>query len=567
MSWLSKLKFRYVFFIALALSFLLFGNTISGEPVMDDYSVIADRTILRDLSKVPQILFLPWHHGHSGLELGLGYRPLTLASYAIDFSISSDSTASFHVINILLYALNAVLVFYLAKKIFSPRAAAISSILFLFLPIHVESVAAIVGRADLLAAGFSLGSLLLFFNKRYILSSAVFLLALLSKEFAVILLPLIAVLLFIDRGIPEWRQSIKNWLYYLPPIVIYFLIFRYFALGEYAFKGGFLINQVINPLAYVSIKERIFTSFLHIFLYLKKTIYPVDLSPDYSFNQIPAIQNLFASPGALIGLLFLIAVTLFFIFGNRVVKIVTVLFLGPVFLITNIAWLATGAMAERFWYFPSVGLAMLVAIGVDKIWQYKNFKFIVLGLSAPILIWYSFLIIKQNKVWLNERALFTHAVEKSPNSVWARTSLAASYLSSGEVEKARNELEAGLKIYDKDPRILMHWGRLRWKDGNLEEAEKIFKKAIDLDTIKIASRGLYKLLAFLYLEKGENKKALAAIEKANSFPIVFDDVQYYQNLDQEIYEGIKNLQGRTLDSYSEAEKEGLRGHIQSVRGF
>ena len=183
------------------------------------------------------------------------------------------------------------------------------------------------------------------------------------------------------------------------------------------------------------------------------------------------------------------------------------------------------------------------------------------------MVWYSFLIIQQNKVWLNERSLFLHAVEKSPNSVWARTSLAATYINQGELEKARKELEAGFQIYDKDPRLLRHWGRLLWKDGNLEEAEKIFKKAIDLDTIKVANRGLYKLLAFLYLEKGENAKALDAMGKAINSPIVFDDLEYYQNLDQEIYEGIKSIQGRTPDSYSELEKEGLRGYIQSVRGF
>jgi len=129
-------------------------------------------------------------------------------------------------------------------------------------------------------------------------------------------------------------------------------------------------------------------------------------------------------------------------------------------------------------------------------------------------------------------------------------------------------MELGLKIYDKYPRLLINWGKLQWKDGNLEEAEKTFKKAINFDnSCKGFSGGIYRLLAFLYLEKGDNKKALEAMEKAINSSIPYDDVETVRKGDQQVYESIKRLQSRTPDSYSELEKEELQRSIKAIRGF
>ena len=548
----------WVSICAVVISFLLFGNSIWGGYVVDDHVAVEHRMELRSLGNFFHILFSPWREGLPWA----GYRPLVSISYAFNF-VFSESTAGLHIINILLHALNSILVFYLVARFASRRAAGITAVLFLFLPIHVEPVASIVGRTDLLSTFFILVSLLLFFDKKYPVSALSFLAALLSKEFSIAILPLVAILLIVEKS--DVKTFFKTWAYYLGAIAMYFA-FRYVALGGYAIKNESFVDPVIGPLAFVSAKERIFTSFLHVFIYLKKTFYPINLTPDYYFNQVPAIQNILTSPGALLGLLAIVATVILFIRGNRSVKIVSALFLIPLFLISNIFLVVTGTMAERYFYLPSVGLLALLAIGFDKIMMRRTVMIGLYTAGIALLVWFSLLIIEQNKTWLNEKNLFIHAVAASPNSVWARENLAVTYLNEGRFEEARTQMQGGLSIYDKYPKLLRDWGRLVWKDGDLIGAETVFKKAIALDSRGTSSRGLYRLLAFVYLDKGENEHAFEAITKALTYP-AFGDTETSDRVDQESYEGIRSLRDIDPKSYSEIDRKALQQRIIWTRGF
>ena len=141
---------------------------------------------------------------------------------------------------------------------------------------------------------------------------------------------------------------------------------RYLALGKYAFGGYGFIDPIIGPLAFAPFKERVFTGFVHLFCLFEKTIYPVDLSPDYSFNQIPLVSNIFSSPQAIIGFAFF-SVLILAIFGPKRFKIATILFPNSLCVYFQYIFITTGTMAERWWYFPSFGLVILLAIGLDKI--------------------------------------------------------------------------------------------------------------------------------------------------------------------------------------------------------
>ena len=554
-------RFILLLVCSIVVSFILFSGSLTGKFTLDDHGVIEKRAELRELKNLPEIWISPWHLGG---EWAGNYRPLTLASFVLNLQFS-ESTVGFHIVNMLLYALNIVLIFYVVRKFASERVAYLSAILFLFLPIHTEAVASIVGRVYLLGTLFSLLSLLYLFDKKYILSSLYFYLALFSGDFYISLLPVIGFLLILNTG-KFWNSVKLGSLYYGAPLPAYFLC-RYLALGKYAFGGYGFIDPIIGPLAFAPFKERVFTGFTHLFIYLRKTIYPIDLSPDYSFNQIPLVANIFSSPKAIIGMLFFAALILVVFRAEKRLKIATILFLIPYAVISNIFFITTGTMAERWWYFPSFGLVTLLAVGLDKlITKNKKWRIWIYGGLAVALMWFSSIIIRQNNVWLNDKNLFISAAARSPNSVWARTNVAEGYFLSGNVEKAREELGAALKISEKHPLALYVLGQLSWKDGKHKEAEEAFKGAIEYDAHGRNKRSLYRGLALINMDTGDNKQALLYMEEAVKWPPA-GELETILKVDEFLLKTIKEYSNRNIQSYTKEDVQKIGGLIKVLRGF
>ena len=598
--------FLKIFLPVVVVSFVLFGSSLGGDFTLDDHSVIEKGVQLKSLvENLFEVWISPWHPG--GQWAG-NYRPLTSMSFALN-SVFSEDPISFRIINVLLYALNIVFVFYLIKKISSQRVAYLTAVIFLFLPIHSEVVMSIVGRVYLLGILFSLGSLYYFFDpfdktqdfdgelsrtghpvfdsegralrlrlerersrtddKRYWLSSGFFLMALFSGDAFISLLLVIGVLLFIEYG--SFRKTFTLGITYIVGLPIYFLL-RYMALGKYAFGGYGFVDPIIGPLAFVSVKERVFTALSHLYLYLRKTVYPIDLSPDYSFNQIPIVSNLFTSWRALIGLAFLAILTyIFYKTKRKDIKFAITLFLVPYLVISNIFFITTGTMAERWWYFPSIGLVTLIAIGIEVLisnfeFRISNFKKYIYGLGIIILVFYSVIIFRQNRVWLNDKNLFIYASEKSPNSAWARTNVAEGFFLSGNVERAEREITAALKIADEYPSALYVLGQIYWKDGRFGEAEEVLKKAIKLDIYDRNKRSFYRSLALINLDIGNNEQALVYMQEAVKWSAT-GDLEKTIKIDQLLLQKVEEYAGRDINSYTQEEIEGLVKLIKILRGF
>ena len=546
--------------VSIALSFILFGNSLKGGYTLDDYPVINDREVLESIKSFPKIFTSTWHPNQPRTGT---YRPLTLFSFALNNLIfSKDNTFAFHLANLLLHALNVVLIFYVTSQFTSKRVAYLSALLFMFMPIHSEPVLSIVGRKELLGLFFVLLSLLWFLKNKYFLSSLAFLLALLANELSISLLPLIGVLFLIQTR--SLLKSVKPVLYYVAPLLIYFLL-RFITLGQYAFGGGF-VNSVINPLISVSIKERVFTSLSHLYLYIQKSFYPINLSPDYSFNQIPTVKNLFYSYQALSGLIFLIGFILIFIFSKKDLKIAAALFLAPYIVMSNILFITTGAFAERWWYFPSFGLAVLASFGIDRIINnYKNFRPYLCGLGVAVLIWYSFLMIKQNRIWLNNRNLFVHAAKASPDSAWARTNLAAVYFKEKNFYQAKNEIDQSLKISENYPFTLNIYAKLKWQEEKFEEAESAFKRAIENDIYKTNHRDLYRALSILKLETKDYNEALTYIRYATE-NVVSRNIKKAVYLDNLLMNYIDSLSKNKPSVLSDSENDTVKSLITHIKG-
>lgn len=576
----SRKDFVFLLLVGFILALIIFGPSLKGQWTLDDHPVIESRLEQFKFGNFPKLFFTSWHPAG---EWAGNYRPLTLLSFALN-AVISKKTFGFHLVNVFLHALNAVMIFGLMRRFWNRRTAIIAGILFLLLPIHTEAVVSVVGRVYLLGTFFSLATLYYFFEKKYWLSAGLFLAALLSGDFFISMAIILGILLLWETK-SFWRSLVIGSRY--GGSVALLFLFRYLALGRpYVFGGEGYVDPVIGHLAYVGFKERIFTALTHLFVYLRKTFIPVDLSPDYSFNQIPVVTSLLAwrswlGTAVLVLIIFLVLSKRFsrgFIPSNSRfaaptlsdltgIKVGAILFLAAYLLMSNLAVVTTGTMAERWWYWPSVGLVMLLAAGVENfVLKNRRWKNWVWGLGSLVLIWYGWLSFQQSYAWQSDRHLFARASEYSPQSVWARTNLAEEFFASKDYGHAKTEVAKAILITDQNPLTLYVQAKINWQEGNIEAAEKGFLRAIEFDGRGRNKRSLYRMLALLNLDSGENKKAEGYMREAVKWPVARQKENIVE-IDNYLVKFTQEMALRKPSSYTLKEKEDLIHMIKALRGF
>lgn len=498
----KKHELLTVFAVSLVLSTIVFGNSVWGDFVFDDVAVVKNRGDLKDVSFFPSLFVSPYHQNMP--KTGL-YRPLTMASYAVNHYLGGQASA-FHVVNIFIHALNSFLVFWLIRWLLksSPIASA-SFLLFLFHPIHTEAVASIVGRAELLAFLWSMITAYFFFKNYKLLASISFLLALWSKETALATMP---ILLYIDiyfLGNRFW-QSLRRLIILAIPLAIY-SAFRFIALGKY-FVGDITTTIVENQLKFVSFFERIFTALKVLFMYVERLIWPIHLSADYSYNRIILVKNIVKSPEALLGLGILVLVVWAAIVYRKErqgLGLGAILFLIPYLMISNLIVPVGTIMGERLMYFPSLGFSVFVALLLDKLYQsgkiWRRMFYIIL---LAVIIFYGFRTVIRNSDWKDSRTLFDATAKESPNSLITRTALAGVYIRANDWGRAKEELEKAAAIYADNSHLQNLLGIVADHEGNPELAEARFARSIELNPDAINS---YINLAELYLKYGQHEAA------------------------------------------------------------
>src|SRR3989344_5587618 len=518
-----------VLILAFVLSFLIFGNGIKGGFVFDDAAVIEKRADLKNFDNFSNLFISPYHQNtpQSGL-----YRPLTMASYALNYKIFGQSTVSFHVINIIIHALNSFLIFWLINFLFNKsKLAYFSFFLFLTHPIHTEAVTSIVGRAELLAFFWSFITAYFFSKKQWVFSAAAFLFALWSKESAIMILPVIFYLDWTKFG-SKFLKVARNIIFYIFPLAIY-MIFRWIALGKYIFSEN-TTTLVENPLKFASIGERVATSFRVLFIYLEKLVWPVHLSADYSYNVIKLIPSIFTSAEALAGLAFFALIILLILYRKTKgtsLGLGAALFLFPYLLISNIILPIGTIMGERLMYFSSAGFMIFPAFILYKIAGSKVGN--ILALAAVVLIstLFSIRTIDRNRDWWDNRSLFEAALAESADGLLTRTSMAAVHIKNNEWAEAERELVAAQNIYKDNAHEQNLLGIVANHKGNLKLAEELYKKSIELGenpNTRINLTNLY-LGQGWYEEAGQNLLKVIEFNPVSEYVIRYAYIQITLN--------------------------------------
>jgi len=377
----------------------------------------------------------------------------------------------------LLHLAVVLLLFFVLREILEGSAhyepvCFAAALLFAVHPIHTEAVSSVVGRSELLAAGFLLAAWLFHLQDRYILSLFCVVLALLSKESAIGLLPL-AVAGDYAKG------QLKSWTRYAAIAVVSFL----YVGALWKIQGGHLgaaaVSVLDNPLTLLPASLRVLNAVRIAWKYVALLLFPVTLSCDYSYNQILLYADF---RHLLVPTIAAMAVALAWIWAiwkkkSGYIVAGAVYFAG--FAATSNILTRTGTIfGERLAYLPSAGFCLLAALA----WQWladrhRNAAIAVLALVVAAL---GIRAAARNRDWRDNTALYTQAGDAVPNSAKMRTFRGIVYLGAGQFDRSRSDLQAALNIYPEFPDAVEAMGLLEARTGNPKEALNWMQKAVDM---------------------------------------------------------------------------------------
>ena len=425
-------------------------------------------------------------------DTGANYHPLTLLSLAIDYQIWELEPFGYHLTNLLLHSLNVVLVFFLVRTLLSTMSdslrgdsvdpsrrrgslpgdrattvaiGGLTAAWFAIHPMHVESVAWVSERKDVLYAAFLFGGLLTYLRYRekqkltwYLATVLLFVASLLSKPNAVVF-P--ALLLLIDylRGDFSWKKSMgRSALFWL--IGIAFSVLTIYVQANY---------NALAKVADFSWGERFLFACHNLVVYTWKAIWPTPQLGFYPYPfegfPLPLIFKL-----APIGTALLIGSALWahrfgrwipFGFGFFAVVLAPVIQFIPA---------GSALIADRYTYVPYVGLFLLGALGINYLIQSKKFRFLGYGLAALLTLVWSVTAYQRTAVWENDNTFWTDVIEKDPLANNAYHNRGIYHYRQGDLVAAVEDFNEAITLRPDYTEALINRGLALYDAGQVAEA-------------------------------------------------------------------------------------------------
>ena len=470
-------------------------NSLPNGFVFDDYAVIVENKYL----KLPGInlaaFFDQSYFNVAGGEAS--YRPLATLSYYLIYAIAGLNPFFYHLLSVLLHAVNVVLIYRLVHWLLRQRFTALTAgLLFACHPALTEAVDAIAYNEDLLAAAFFLAALLFYLRSstanlrsrrfNYGCSLLFFWLGLLSKEMA-ITLP--AMILLYDLSFRDGADKKSfSWQWILNTIKARGLFYGgYLAVGLlYVFIRFFVLynpEEAIKPI-YGNWVERILFLPAHIFSFIKLAFFPVHLTADYVFSYPP---HFFAASN-LIGFLVVagLAVGSVFIFKHsRGIFFAIWWFFIALFPVYNIIPIYN-PLAERFLYIPLIGFCMLVAMAFNTLMHQRFSERMPVKVFASVAViallsFYATTTISRNRDWKDSLTLWSKTVITSPDSSIAHGSLGRAYQDLARWADAIRAYKKAIALFPDNYKAYYNLGVLYDRQGDAKEAVANYKRTLAIN--------------------------------------------------------------------------------------
>lgn len=554
----------------LALAFVLYGNTLGHLYALDDSIVISDNAFTRKgVAGIGDIFthdtFRGYFQTEKNLVSGGRYRPLSLATFALEYQFAGAAPRLSHFVNVLLYGITGALLYVvLFRLVGSAKQAAwwssapfLVTLLFMVHPLHTEVVANIKGRDELLAMLWALASLhfgLAYHDgrprpafKNLVAACLCVLLAVLAKESALPFLLLIPMAMWFFRKSDTGRLGAVLGALVVPTLVYFLLRSSYAATGAVT-----ATDEILNdPFVGASAIERVATVFKTLGIYLRLFLVPHPLSHDYYYNQVPVTG--FANFSALWPLGVATALGVVAVAGVRGKSPAAfgLLFFAASFSIVSNLFFSIGTtMAERFLYVPSLGLAIALVYALRSAADVltgsapaRTAAIVVLCVSSLFAV----TTIRRNPAWKDNLTLFTTDVRTSPRSAKLQTATGGILIDAAianpdsaargrMLQTAIGHLEEALTIY---PRHAVAWNLMGNAEINLgdDHAAKALECYAQAIRVQPEMALVYKNSALVSARVGDFPAALASIRRYRSLNVndtdaVITESDYLERLGQ-----------------------------------
>ena len=403
------------------------------------------------------------------------WHPLTWISYLLDYQLFGINAGVEHAVNVMFH-LGAVVLLYLAllEMTQKPWRCAVVAGIFALHPLHVESVAWIAERKDVLSTFLEMLALLLYARyaskptlKRYGLMAAAFLLSLLAK-------PMAASLPFVFLLLDVWplrRAGFTKLIWEKTPL---------FAMSAGASVLTFMAqrsNGAVSSLTSVPFLERIENAAVTYVAYLGKAFWPVDLAVLYPLRSPPAA----AVFGALLVLIAITSVAIATFRGHPYILIGWLWYLGMLVPVIGIVQVGLTAMADRFTYVPLVGFSIaLVWTVAEAVKDSPALRQTAAALAGVFLVAMAVVAYRQAGYWNDSETLFRHTLEVTSNNSVIENNLGVVLARQGKYEEAKALYLRALATDPKYADAHENLGRERLRAGQVPEALKELSEALRL---------------------------------------------------------------------------------------
>jgi tetratricopeptide (TPR) repeat protein len=520
-------NFRYYLAALVSLlTFIIYLSSLGNDFVnWDDNSYVLENSHIRSLN----MAFFRWAFLNFYAD---NWHPLTWMSHAFDYAIWGLNPVGHHLTNIILHAINSFIVVLLILRLIETLAryqkngqlsffdsrtalltAGITGLLFGLHPLHVESVAWIAERKDLLCALFFLLSIMAytkyvtersvtmpgrrFRNRHYLLTLSFIILALLSKPMAV---SLPAVLLILDWYPFKRIRSLKTfWTAFVEKLPVIVLCLISSVLTVLAQKAG----GTVVPIEAIPLSTRVLVAAKSLIIYLGKMILPLNLIPYYPYPSTVSLSSL----EYLSAIVIVIGITVFLLLIVKKQKIwlsAWGYYLITMMPVIGIFQVGNQSIADRYTYLPSLGPFFIA--GLSSAWMFKKMehvgtwwsiaKRIFTAATLLLLISFSCLTFIQIRVWKNDLNLWNYVIKKEPESIFfAYNNRALAFYKRGQFDKAIADYDKAIELNPADEGLYNNRGMAHAYGKRYDRAIADFETAIELNPRDVSA---YYNMACLY---------------------------------------------------------------------
>src|SRR5881296_2583363 len=469
-----------------------YSNSLGIGFYFDDLYGIRNNPTIRSLRNIPSFFTDP--HAFWTDRTQADVRPVLLITYALNYAVSGLAPWSYHVLNLLLHFIAALLVFVIVRDhVWWPVEdrgpsgparipAAAAALFFALAPLNTQPVDYVWARSALLSTTLYLGAFLAFLRRRWTLGAVLFALALLTKAIAVTLPAMLLIHDFVYRDRTRYR-SVKSYLGDWRRLVLPVLLPAALAVAYVAYRSAVLPSWTAETRQQGWVTPRIWlmSQWSALLYYVRLFVWPNGLSADHDFPYTTSL----VSVRAWLPLLVLVAwaaAALRVAERSPQVTFATAWFLVTLAPESSFAPLAEVVNDHRPYIASSLGLSVLLAWLLDRAAARvaarprATFAAVSLALSIAAVPFDRY----RTWQWQDALRIWEDTVRKSPNNGRAWMNAGQNLMARGDLAAARRYLERARALMPRSPFVYMSLGLLEGREGHLEEALRAANEAVRL---------------------------------------------------------------------------------------